>query len=504
MSNKKNRKNHHFLTREIIDTVKSYNPSGNLEKIKDSINFAENIYKDRVRLSGKTLMAHALRVANKCAELHLDETTIVSAVLHTVLKYEKSSFETIEDKFGKDVALIIKGIYSMQEVTKKINSRKSTISESTKVILASSNDIRTLIIRLIDKLDDLRTATSLCDKDQRRLLRRIHKIYSPMADFIGLYTIKKEFDDASFRLTDYKTYTEIKELISQNRQPDITNKISKEIKDLLKMNNIIYKAVFARQKGIYSTYQKLKRYSKSGKLLNKKDLLTKSNLKRIHDQLGLTVLSDSVKDCYLILAIINAKYAQIGNEFDDYIANPKSNGYRALQTIIQLQTGDGDSITAEIQIKTEEMHQYNQYGPASHIAYKIEEFHNEKLDDELYVFEDLQKWKKDVAENINIKKGRFYLNTFENNIFVFTKDNDIIRLDNGSTPVDFAYQIHMEVGEHCCGAKVNGKMVKLNSQLKTGDMVEILTCNKRCVNRGWLLFVKGNHTKKKIKQGLRE
>jgi GTP pyrophosphokinase len=269
---------------------------------------------------------------------------------------------------------------------------------------------------------------------------------------------------------------------------------------MLNQNHIKYENIYAREKGIYSTYQKLKRYMSRGKLPDK-ELFTENNINRIYDRMGFAVLPYSVKDCYTVLALIHAQYERVSGEFDDYISNPKSSGYRALQTAVYLRPDDNKYI-AEIQVKTPEMHKYNEYGPASHIAYKIKSFYKEDIDEDLYVFEDLQEWKEEISKDIDTDNQKFYLNIFDNNVFVFTKDGHIIRLEKGSTPLDFAYKIHTEVGDHCVGTKVNDKMVKFDYVLETGDVVEILTSKRKMVNRDWLGIVKENYTKQRIRRGI--
>lgn len=348
----------------LLDKVGQYNPEADLGKIKRAYEFAKKAHENQKRLSGQPFIGHILAVANLVADLNLDEDSIVAALLHDVLDEAKREvqLEEIEKKFGLDVALLVDGVSSFRHAAEKFPLRQDSINRFRKFLLASIDDVRVLIIRLSDKIHNARTLEALPEEDQKRFAERIFGIYSPLAEYVGLGAYKRELDDKAFQVLYPKDYQWlVNELdVGKGKRWKIVESLSSEVKELLSKRKIEYEKIFGRAKGLWSTYQKIQKYLSKGKISQKDPSV-------ILDKIGLTILLPDVPSCYAALGAIHTRWIFLREELDDYIANPKPNGYQAIQTTIKLK----DDLTAEVQIKTLKMHEQNQFGPASHIAYKV-------------------------------------------------------------------------------------------------------------------------------------
>lgn len=473
----------------LLAKVGEYNPEANLDRIKSAYFFAKKVHKDQERLSGRPFIDHALSVAFLVADLNLDEDSIISALLHDVLDEGKKEvqLEEIEEKFGLDIALLVDGVSNFRQVARRFPIHQESIDEFRKFLLASVEDVRVLIIRLSDKVHNSRTLDPLPEEDQKRFAERVFHLYSPLAEYVGLGAYKRELDDKAFQVLYSKEYQWlVKELkADKSKQKRLVKELVQEIETELKEKNIKYKKVFGRAKGLWSTHNKIQRYLEEGKI-------TEKDPSAVLDQLGLTILLSDIPSCYAALGIIHTRWEFLREELDDYIANPKPNGYRAIQTTIKWQK----NLTAEIQIKTPEMHEHNEFGPASHIAYKV--MGGKSINDYSY------QWVKELVSWQDKGKHRHYkVKVFEDYVYCLTPKGDILQLPKGSTAVDFAYKIHTEIGHSCSGAMVNGELVKLSYQLQNGDLVKILTDEKRKKpNRDWLSFVKTKEAEKQIRKRL--
>lgn len=491
------------LQKALFDILSSKKIKFNPKRIQAAIDFAAPLLLGRFRTSGDSFLAHSIKIAIECAKLEMDESTIVAALLHGVGYNSWISIKHVAEKFGEDVAFIVDGLTYVQKVAPTLDETRNTISKSTKLILSSSADIRTLIIKLLDKLEDLKMIDSLSVEEQERLIRRVQKIYSPLSEFIGLSKVKHEMDDLVLKYTNPKEYIEIQQALNAVYNTDVLEAAVEAIEATLDLNNIVHEPVSFRKKGICSLYNKLQTYQYHGKLLSP-ILNDVGNLALINDKFGIRILVNTVEDCYKTLSIVQTKYNLIDENFDDYIANPKPNGYRSLQVIAYIDPPRNDYI-AEIQIRTVEMHCHNEFGPAAHIAYKVKSFGNEELDKDLYVFEELQRWKTSnsgVVQNPSggISQSIYQIEVFRDNIFVFTRDADVIMLPKDATPIDFAFEIHSDLGMKCLGAHINGKWSKIIETLKTGDIVEIQVSKRNCAVKEWLPFVKSSKARKFLRK----
>jgi len=474
--------------KSLLDKIRRYNPKADLARIEKAFAFAEEVHYGQKRVSGDAFISHPLAVAHLITDLKLDEDSIVAALLHDTVEdsQEKIKPETIEKRFGLDVALIVDGVTAFRETTKKFLVHQESIDNFRKLLLASVDDVRVLIIRLADKLHNGRTISFLSAEKQRKFAQRAFHLYSPLAEFVSLVVYKRELDDIAFKIIYPAEYSNLRESlkIGERKRQKILNDLIKQVRLKLEENKIKPMDVFGRVKGLWSIRQKVRKCIKEGKI-------TKSDPSVVLDQIGVTILMKDIPTCYAALGIVHLNWQYLSNEFDDYISHPKLNNYQAIQTTVFW-----GGKTAEIQIKTPEMHKHNEFGPASHIAYKVAGGRSVSSFSYDWVKE-LSSWKN------GIRHSRFKVKVFEDYVYVLTPKGDIFRLEKGSTPVDFAYRLHTDLGHSCCGAKVNGKMVRLDYHLKNGEVVEIISRDsKKLPSSGWLEFVKMKETKNKIRKGL--
>lgn len=438
----------------------------NKELIKKCYDFAEEAHLDQKRESGDPYITHPAWIAKVATQLQIGEEAVLAALLHDCVEDTNISIDKIANEFGDEVALLVSGLTEVAKKTKGIEINQTNIELFRKFLFSSVDDVRVLILRLIDKLHNGLTIQYLSPEKQLRYAKNILKVYGPVAEYVGLHFFKKMVEDIAFQIIYPKEAKELKEMIESNRKNEIKALalVTEGLINLLKINNINGVIVEGRIKSLYSTFLKIQKKGKE----------------RIKDRVALRILTDNVADCYTILGLLHAKYEYLEDEFEDYIANPKPNGYRSIQTTVNWK----DKLTVEIQIKTKEMHEFNEFGPASHIAYKLGTGTIDSGRGMEWV-KDLVKWQKS-EKHIN----NYRLHVLTDYVYVFTPKGDTIQLPAKSTGLDFAYRIHTGVGDHCTGIKVNKKMAKLDSILKTGDLVEALINKKINVNKNWLGIVK--------------
>jgi GTP pyrophosphokinase len=391
----------------------------------------------------------------------------------------KITINQIANEFGDEVALLVSGLTEVAKKTKGIEMNQANIELFRRFLFSSVNDVRVLILRLIDKLHNGLTLKYISPERQLKYAKNILRVYGPVAEYVGLHFFKKMVEDIAFQIIYPKEAEELKEMIESNRKNEIKALalVNDDLINLLKINNINGAIVEGRIKSLYSTFLKIQKKGKD----------------RVKDRVALRILTNDMADCYNILGLLHAKYEYLEDEFEDYIANPKPNGYRSIQTTINWK----DKLTLEIQIKTKEMHEFNEFGPASHIAYKLG---TEAVDGGrgMEWVKDLIKWQKNEKDINNYR-----LQVLTDYVYVFTPKGDTIQLPKDSTALDFAYRIHTDIGDHCSGIKINNRMAKLEAQLKTGDLIECLINKKLNVNKNWLGIAKTqwarDHIKKMVK-----
>lgn len=467
----------------LMDTVKSYMPEANLELIERAYLVAKEGHAGQTRASGEPYINHPLNVAAILAELQLDDTTIAAAILHDVVEDTLFTLEEIEDMFGEEIALLIDGVTKIGKIYFKTKEQQQ-IEAYRKLIIATAKDMRVILIKLADRLHNMRTLKFMREDKRKRIAKETMELYAPLANRLGISSIKWELEDLCLRYLEPDIYYDLVEHVKQKRRErqiyisEAVRLIEEEFDELE-----IHASISGRAKHFYSIYKKMMRDHK--------------DIGEIYDLSAVRILVDDVKDCYNVLGVIHAKWRPIPGRFKDYIAMPKSNGYRSLHTTVMAL-----GYPLEIQIRTFAMHKISEYGVAAHWKYKESGSSKPANSDKdqkiswLRQMAKLQKEIKDPKEYLEALK----LDFFSDEVFVFTPGKDLVVLPQGSNPIDFAYRIHTEVGHHCVGAKVNGRIVPLEYKLQNGDFVEVVTNrSNNGPSRDWLNIVASSDTRQKIR-----
>ncbi|MEY3008469.1 MAG: RelA/SpoT family protein [Candidatus Nanopelagicaceae bacterium] len=467
------------LLAPVAERVRHANPEADLVVIEKAFLRAEKAHEGQLRKSGAPYITHPVAVAEILAELGLDSNTIAAALLHDTLEDTEYSSELLRKEFGDEIGNLVDGVTKLDRLTYGPTAEAETVR---KMVVAMAKDIRVLVIKLADRLHNARTWQYVSAESASRKARETLDIYAPLAHRLGMNAVKWELEDLSFKFLEPKKFEAIERLVAE-RSPSrekLTNEVIAEVEKDLTSERIAAK-VTGRQKHLYSVYQKM--------------VVRGREFNDIYDLVGIRVLVSDVRDCYAVLGAIHARWNPVPGRFKDYIAMPKFNLYQSLHTTVIGPNGKA----VEIQIRTHEMHRRAEYGIAAHWKYKQGIRVGEDSPDVLWL-KQLHEWQQettDVSEFLDAL--RFDLRTPE--VFVFTPKGSVIALPQGSTPVDFAYAVHTEVGNKCVGAKINGKLVSLEVALTNGDVVEVVT-NKgenAAPSRDWLNFVKSQRARSKIK-----
>ena len=469
---------------ELLGRVRKYHPQADGEAlIEKAYHFAENAHASQRRKSGEPYFVHPLTVAGILASLMLDAPTIAAGLLHdTVEDCDCVSLETVEKEFGQEVAVLVDGVTKLGKL--EFNSREEQQAESLrKMILAMSRDIRVVLIKLADRLHNMRTLKFQSPEKQRLIAQETLDIYAPLAHRLGVYKIKQELEDLCLRYLDPQGYQNLIQKVGMRRaeREESIRLVIKQLGQKIEELGIRYD-IDGRPKHFYSIYKKM--------------VLQNKPFEQIFDLIAIRVLVDTIPDCYAVLGIVHTLWKQVPNRFKDYISTPKPNMYQSLHTTVVGQNG----MPFEVQIRTWEMHRVAEFGIAAHWRYKEGKQAGDELDKKLYWLRQILDWQnetKDSKEFINSLK----VDLFSDEVFVFTPKGDIMDMPKGATPIDFAYRIHSAVGNKCIGAKVNGRIVTLDTPLSTGDFVEIITqANAKGPSMDWLKIAKTSQAKAKIRQ----
>ena len=476
------------LYQDLIERVQKYHPSDDISLIEKAYHVAYEAHKDQVRRSGEPYIIHPLCVAIILADLQLDKESIVAGLLHDVVEDTIMTEEEIEREFGKDVALIVDGVTKLEKIKYNEDKIEFQADNLRKMLLAMAKDIRVIMVKLADRLHNMRTLQYMAPEKQIDIARETMDIYAPLAQRLGISKLKVELDDLSLKYLEPDYYYDLVDRIAirkverEKYVQEIVDEVSMHIK-----NAGIEARIDGRVKHFFSIYKKMKNQSKT--------------LDQIYDLFAVRIIVDSVKDCYAALGVIHEMYKPIPGRFKDYIAMPKPNMYQSLHTTLIGPTGQ----PFEIQIRTMEMHRTAEYGIAAHWKYK-EASDGKKIEDQeaekLTWLRQILEWQKDMADNhefLDVLKSD--LDLYTDTVYCFTPTGDVKTLPAGSNTIDFAYSIHSAVGNKMIGARVNGKLVTIDYEIKNGDRIEIITSqNSKGPSRDWLNIVKSTQAKSKINQ----
>jgi GTP pyrophosphokinase len=483
--------------------VADYLPNDAKELVEQAYVFAEECHQGQKRKSGEPYIGHPLETALFLADLHLDSHTIIAALLHDVVEDCGITLEQVEARFGPDVTKLVDGVTKLARMNTRFQGSPGVDSfddpdelyaESLrKMLVAMAEDIRVVLIKLADRLHNMETLDALPPDKRRRIAQETLDIYSPLAHRLGIWEIKWRLDDLAFRHLDEERYREISKMLAANRETRETyvEKVAARLREEMEGYSVKGEVV-GRPKGIYSTYRKMQKYAAQGK-----------ELRDIYDLYALRVLVDTVEDCYKALGVVHQLWHPIPGQFDDYIANPKENMYQALHTTVICEGGN----PLEVQIKTYDLHQIAEYGVAAHWRYKEGKAGDLRFEEKMTWMRQLLEWQREVAGSAEFIES-VKQDIFRDQVFAYTPKGDIAELTAGSTPIDFAYKIHTELGHRCAGAKVNGRLVSLDTPLQNGDTVEIvISKSDRGPSLDWLNpnrgYVVSASARQKVRQWFR-
>ena len=483
------------LYQDLIERVRKYHPSDDISMIEKAYRLADNAHQGQVRKSGEPYIIHPLCVAIILADLELDKETIVAGLLHDVVEDTVMTVEQVGEQFGTDVAFLVDGVTKLQHLHLADNSGNKTEAQLEmqaenlrKMFMAMAKDIRVIMIKLADRLHNMRTLKHMPHEKQIRIARETMDIYAPIAQRLGISKIKVELDDLSLKYLEPDVYYDLVDKIAMRKseREKYIQGIVDEVSEHIKKAGIEAK-IDGRIKHFFSIYKKMKNQHKT--------------IDQIYDLFAVRIIVDTVKDCYAALGVIHEMYKPIPGRFKDYIAMPKANMYQSLHTTLIGSSGQ----PFEIQIRTYEMHRVAEYGIAAHWKYK-EASDGKKVEaqeeEKLAWLRQILEWQREMSDNkefMNMLKSD--LDLFSDSVYCFTPTGDVKTLPAGSTPIDFAYSVHTAVGNKMIGARVNGKLVTIDYEIQNGDRVEILTSqNSKGPSRDWLTVVKSTQAKNKINQ----
>jgi GTP pyrophosphokinase len=470
---------------DILEQVTSYNPQADLDFLKKAYVFSAKVHQGQVRLSGEPYLTHPLEVANLLAKLRLDTNSVVTGLLHDTLEDTYTTLQEVRENFGEEVAHLVDGVTKISKITLQ-TAEEDQAENFRKMILAMVKDIRVILVKLADRVHNMRTLKYQRSRKQKTIAQETLEIYSPLANRLGIEWFKNELEDLSFQYLHPDIYT------------DIQRKIAKKEKEreryIQEANRIITKKLFeykieaevsGRPKQIYSVYKKM----------DAQDI----DFDQVYDLTAFRIIVNTIKECYEALGIIHSLWKPVPGKFKDYIGLPKTNRYQSLHTAVIGLHGE----RMEIQIRTSDMHRVAEEGIAAHWKYKEGKFTEGEDDKRINWLGQLLEWQGELQDNSEFLET-VKMDLYPNDVYVFTPKGEVKEFPRGATPVDFGYSIHSDIGHRCIGAKVGGRLVPLKYQLKSGDSVEILTSPNHQPSKDWLKFVKTSRAKTKIRQWIKK
>ena len=467
----------------IMDRVREYDAKADLDLIAKAYNYAVIAHGEQKRKSGEPYIIHPVEVALILTEIEMDSASICAALLHDVIEDTDFDYKNLEQEFGEEIAMLVEGVTKLSRINFK-NRQEAQAENLRKMFLAMARDIRVVLIKLADRLHNMRTLNFQPEPKQKQVAQETMDIFAPLAHRLGVFKFKWQLEDLAFLYLQPEMYYEVAQRIKAKRKEreDYVNALIQQIRNGLEQIGI-EGDIAGRPKNIYSIYKKM---LKQDKLIDE-----------IYDKIAIRVIVDSVPECYGVLGIIHTMWKPLPGRFKDYVATPKPNMYQSLHTTLIGQGGE----PFEVQIRTWEMHLTAESGIAAHWHYKegSPRDRDKKFDEKLAWLRRILEWQQDINDDSEFMES-LKTDLFEDTVFIFTPKGDVIELPKGSCPVDFAYRVHTEVGHKCTGARVNGRIVPLDYQLSNGDIVEIITSkNSTGPTRGWLDFIKTSSARSRIK-----
>jgi len=466
---------------QLIHQVEMYHPEADSDLIRRAYTFSAKVHEGQIRLSGEPYLLHPLAVAGILTFLKLDVPAIVAGLLHDTLEDTVATRSELGKSFGNEVAQLVEGVTKIGQIPFKSYEEKQA-ENFRKMVLSMANDIRVVFIKLADRLHNMETLEPLKESKQKQVAQETLEIYAPLANRLGIGWMKQKLEDLCLQYLKPDVYAMLKLRVAkrdEERQDYIQSLIRMAGEALTKVG--LPGDVQGRQKNLYSIYQKMERQS--------------ITFEEVYDLTAIRIVTDSKMNCYAILGLIHSLWPPVPGRFKDYVATPRANLYQSLHTTVVGPQGE----YVEFQIRTEEMHGINEYGVAAHWRYKEPSKVAGKDENAFSWLRQFVEWHKDLTDNRQFM-DTFKLDLFHDVVYVFTPKAEVKEMPVGSTPVDFAYAIHTEIGNHCVGAKINGKLVPLRYRLTSGDMIAILTSSSQVPHKDWLKFVRTSRARAKIKQ----
>ncbi|MGD2120284.1 MAG: bifunctional (p)ppGpp synthetase/guanosine-3',5'-bis(diphosphate) 3'-pyrophosphohydrolase [Gemmatimonadota bacterium] len=476
------------LPRPLARAMERYPDRLDVDQVRQAFEMASEAHAGQKRASGEEYVTHVVEVATLLAQFKLDTASLVAALIHDVVEDTSLTLTDVEEEFGYEVGQIVDGVTKIGRVEFRSHTEQQ-VENYRKLLLSMAQDARVILIKLADRLHNMRTLEHLAPEKRKRIALETREIYAPLAHRLGMAALKWELEDLAFKFLEPEAYDELRRKVQQSRKDRERQilEMQRPLIEELRRAGVPAK-VTGRPKHLWSIYRKM--------------LARQKPFEEIYDLMAMRVITDSLPNCYHALGVIHSRWTPIAERFHDYVATPKTNMYRSLHTTV---VGPGGR-RYEIQIRTEEMHRTAEYGIAAHWRYKEtlqgQPRRSDEVDEALNWFRQVLEWQQDASEPEEFMEF-LRMDLFQGEIFVFTPKGDVKQLPTGATPIDFAFAVHTEVGLQCAGAKVNGRIAPLSRKLKNGDTVEVMTSTKQKPNRDWLAFVATSRARQKIRQWIR-